>query len=104
MTVVRYILPAIRAKLAQELVEKHGFKSKDAAEKLGLTQAAISQYISSKRGQQGMEILEKSTGAKKIMDELIEKIITNEFQIDDEVEYLCRICETLRNEGAISDF
>jgi hypothetical protein len=104
MMVVRYILPAIRAKLAQELVEKHGFRSKDAAEKLGLTQAAVSQYMSSKRGQQGIEILQKSSGAEKILNELIEKIVDGDFKLDDEVEYLCRICERLRKEGLIPDY
>ncbi len=101
MAVVKYILPAIRAKLAKELIEKHGFKSKDAAELLGLTQAAVSQYLSSKRGQQGIELLDKSEKAGKLIDELIEKIIKKELDLDEEVDYLCQLCMILREENII---
>jgi len=44
-----YVLPQIRAELARELVER-GLSQKDAAEKLGLTPAAVSQYLHKKRG------------------------------------------------------
>ncbi len=44
-----YVLPAIRADLARELVSR-GLSQKDAAEKLGVTSSAVSQYLSKKRG------------------------------------------------------
>lgn len=102
MTVVRYILPAIRAKLAKELVNKYGYRSKDAAEILGLTQAAVSQYMNSKRGQQGIELIESSKNAEAVIEELLEKITGGKFDFDKEVEYLCKICEILRSENVIS--
>ncbi len=102
MTVVRYILPAIRAKLAKELIEKHGLRSKDAAEMLGLTQAAISQYMSSKRGQQGIDLIERSKDAEAVIDELVERIVMGNFNVDQEVEYVCKICEILRKDGIIN--
>jgi predicted transcriptional regulator len=43
-----YILPQIRADIAKELV-KAGMSQKEAADKLGVTPAAVSQYISKKR-------------------------------------------------------
>ncbi|MGD0329490.1 MAG: Fis family transcriptional regulator [Nitrososphaeria archaeon] len=46
----KYILPTIRGLIAKELVEEHGFSQSHAAKVLGITQAAVSQYISSKRG------------------------------------------------------
>ncbi|MEM3391769.1 MAG: helix-turn-helix domain-containing protein [Archaeoglobaceae archaeon] len=49
---VKYILPAIRAMVAKELIER-GYKIKEVAEMLGLTQAAVSQYLASKRGKRG---------------------------------------------------
>lgn len=48
--VARQILPLYRAYVAKELVEKHGYTQVNAAKKLGTTQPAISQYLSSKRG------------------------------------------------------
>jgi len=43
--VVRYILPLFRSTVAKTLVEKYKFTQGGATEKLGTTQAAISQYI-----------------------------------------------------------
>jgi len=43
------ILPAIRKQLAFSLKEQ-GMKQKDIAKTLGMTEAAISQYLSKKRG------------------------------------------------------
>lgn len=96
-TIVKYLLPAIRAKLARDLIEKHNFRTKDAAEALGLTQAAVSQYISSKRGQQGIKLLEQSKEATKVMNELLKKIVDGKFTIDEEIDYVCRLCEILRS-------
>jgi predicted transcriptional regulator len=44
------VLPAIRRELAKELIRKHKLSQRETAEKLGITEAAISQYMSSKRG------------------------------------------------------
>jgi len=46
----RRLLPFFRAHIARELIEKYGFTQVETAKKLGTTQAAISQYLSSKRG------------------------------------------------------
>lgn len=48
-----HILPYIRAGLARELA-KQGLTQETIAEKLGLTQAAVSQYISGKRASEGV--------------------------------------------------
>jgi hypothetical protein len=99
VVVVQYLLPAIRAKVAEELIKKYGLKSKDVAEKLKLTQAAISQYLSSKRGEKGIEILERSENAIKIIDELTYKIVNEQVSFDEGVEIVCQLCQTLRREG-----
>lgn len=45
---VWYVLPAVRRELALRLMEK-GLKQREIARKLGVTEAAVSQYISKKR-------------------------------------------------------
>jgi len=45
-----YILPAIRRELAAVMINKYGMYQKDAAKFLGVTDAAVSQYLSRKRG------------------------------------------------------
>jgi predicted transcriptional regulator len=47
---VRHILPLYRAFVAKELIAKYNYTQVAAAKKLGTTQAAVSQYITSKRG------------------------------------------------------
>jgi len=48
--VIKEVIPTIRALIAKDLCLKYGFTQIEAAKKLGITQAAISQYISLKRG------------------------------------------------------
>ncbi len=43
------VIPAIRKELATALIEK-GLKKKEVADLLGITPAALSQYLSGKRG------------------------------------------------------
>jgi len=55
-----YVLPRIRADLARELVKK-GMSQNKIAERLGITPAAISQYLHKKRGGR----IEITTGYKR---------------------------------------
>ena len=48
--IVWYVLPSIRRELARELVEKHHLSQAEVARRFGVTDAAISQYLKSKRG------------------------------------------------------
>ena len=47
---VWYLIPALRRELARFLVADHKVSQREAAKMLGITEAAISQYISKKRG------------------------------------------------------
>ena len=49
---VRYILPAIRRELARIFIQEHNLSQKEAANVLGLTEAAISQYLHYKRAKE----------------------------------------------------
>lgn len=99
--VVKYVLPALRAKVASELIRR-GYKVTEVANMMGLTQAAVSQYINSKRGQKGLEIVERSGRAVKVIEELVEKIANGKASVEDEVDYLCKVCEILRKENLLN--
>lgn len=98
MDIVKYLLPAIRAKLARELVYNHNFMSKRAAQVLGLSEGAISQYLSSKRGGKGLDFLENSDDAQKVIDEIIAKIVSGDFDFEEEINYLCDLCKVYRDD------
>ncbi|MFO8016653.1 MAG: transcriptional regulator [Candidatus Woesearchaeota archaeon] len=48
---VWYVIPAIRRELVREMV-KRGLKQKDIADSLGITGAAVSQYLRNKRARE----------------------------------------------------
>jgi hypothetical protein len=49
-SMVRTLLPPMRAEMVSRLVQKQGLSQSDAAKKLGVTRAAVCQYMSIKRG------------------------------------------------------
>lgn len=53
---VRRVLPAMRAEMVFRLVQQQGMTQSDAAKRLGITRAAVSQYLSRKRGDADMEM------------------------------------------------
>ncbi len=100
-TIVSKILPAMRALLVKDLIDRHNLSQKETAEKLGVTQAAVSQYISSARGAPELEKeIENSSVDKKIRD-LSDKIAEeNPEGIVAMAEY-CEICNLMKKDGII---
>lgn len=47
---VWYLIPALRRELTKIFVKEHNFSQKETAKILGITEAAVSQYLKSKRG------------------------------------------------------
>lgn len=94
---VWYIIPAIRREFAKAMV-KQGLTQKEVAKKLGVTEAAVSQYIKSKRGKE-------ITLTKKVKDSIEEsarKVVNNKSSLLNELNkittlikkelILCKIC------------
>jgi predicted transcriptional regulator len=54
-TIGRFVLPVFRSLVAKELIGTYHLTQVEAAQKLGTTQAAISQYVNSKRALKGTE-------------------------------------------------
>ena len=96
--VVWYLLPTIRKEFAGYLVEELNMTQKQAAEKLGLTESAISQYLKSKRGQE----MKLSKEIKKNIEKSIKQISNSE---DDSVmiEEICSICKLIRKQGSLCE-
>lgn len=90
---VWYYLPQIRADLAIELV-KTGMTQSQAAKKIGVTPAAISQYIHKKRGTQSL----KSKNYRQEIDSAVKKIC-EEASAAELHHIVCNCCHLLQNEG-----
>ncbi|NHQ60030.1 helix-turn-helix domain-containing protein [Chlorobium sp. BLA1] len=89
---VWYHLPQIRADLAIELV-KSGMTQSQAAKKLGVTPAAVSQYIHKKRGQQSQKSRPYRQEIKAAVNRICEEAANEELQV-----MVCKCCHILQKE------
>jgi len=82
---VWYIIPAIRREIAKAMKKK--VKQKDIANMLGVTDAAVSQYLSAKRASQ----VRFSQNIKNEINKSVERITDGTNAIS-EIQKLCRLC------------
>jgi len=101
--VVRYVLPAFRSLVAKELIEKYDFSQVAAAEKLGTTQATISHYLYSKRGDKRIRQLESVSLVQSTASEMAQGIAKGKVSATDAMLTFCRLCMALRNQNVICD-
>jgi len=86
-------LPVIRKEIAISMIDSFGLTQKEAAEKLGVTPAAVCQYLSRKRGR--IEITDD--GINDEIKNSAEKIIQN--GNGSVIPETCRICKIIRTKG-----
>jgi len=81
--------------LAKELVQKYNLSQTEAAKKLGTSQAAVSQYLSSKRAYKGIEHVEQFLPQIQVMAaETAQKLVDKEIAADDVTFDFCNLCAT----------
>ena len=68
------LIPALRAILAKKLIEEHDIREEEVSKLLGVTQAAISNYV---RGTRGDPILINKLLEVKAVSEMINDICSN---------------------------
>ena len=68
---VWYLLPSLRKELAKCFIKDHKLSQKDAAEILGVTESAISQYFKSKRANELKFSISELEEIKKCADKII---------------------------------
>jgi predicted transcriptional regulator len=91
----KYVLPIYRSLLAKELVQKYHLSQTETAKKLGTTQAAISQYLSSKRAYKGMEQVEEFLPKLQVMaEDTAKKLVTKQIRAEDLTTDFCGLCST----------
>ncbi|HWS21109.1 MAG TPA: helix-turn-helix domain-containing protein [Methanoregula sp.] len=82
---VRNLLPPMRAEMVSRLVHKQGLTQSDAAKCLGVTRAAVSQYMSKKRGVSEGQI---SNELDSLIDRWALAVVTGESDLN-----LCDVCQ-----------
>jgi len=99
-TVAQYVLPAIRAIIARDLIECHHMTQKEAAKKLGMTQPAVSQYGKHTRGTRA-KVIETDSEISKMVTEISQSLAKGEINLDEATERVCDICKHMRKRGLI---
>lgn len=94
--VVGKILPALRASVVRELSGKYNMKQSDIAKKLGITQASVSQYLSSARAG-GTKIVEKFPKIQTYAVDISKRIVSGEGRYD-WYGVLCTACKDIRSD------
>jgi hypothetical protein len=84
-TMVRNLLPPMRAEMVSRLIRTQGLSQSDAAKRLGVTRAAVSQYLSRKRGAGEVEL---STELDAMIDRWALAVVTGESDMN-----LCDVCQ-----------
>ena len=91
-------LPVIRKAFAESMINDFGLNQKESAERLGITPAAVCQYVSKKRGKLEISdeiILEEiKVSAGNIIENGGEAVLSE----------TCRICKLLRSSHQVSLF
>lgn len=82
--VIWYLLPTVRSELAKELI-KLGLSQKEAASRLGISEAAISHYTKGKRGKKIDLDKETKNEIRKLANEMVSS--------GDEANSILKTCE-----------
>ena len=103
-TIGKYVLPVFRSLVAKELVSTYSLTQVEAAQRLGTTQAAVSQYINSKRAFKGtaqlggvmpkLQAMARVTARQLAKKEITYEVITLDF---------CKLCSSFCDETAGSE-
>jgi len=99
---VKSVVPAIKALIATQLIEKHEMKQEEVAAILGVSQSAVSKYTRKVRGNviRIDDIEEIETSVNKIVGLLAKRAC----QRAELLTLFCQICSTIRETGLMCQF
>ncbi|HKZ95266.1 MAG TPA: hypothetical protein VJ249_11925 [Candidatus Bathyarchaeia archaeon] len=98
---VKSVIPAIRAYIAKELTQTYKMKQTDVALLLGITQTAVSKYISNVRGQAIR--IDHSAEIQSMMNDMSARIAHKETYGTQLILKFCAICESVRQKGLMCE-
>jgi predicted transcriptional regulator len=92
---VQKVLPAIRAELSRAMIFEHRCTQQDVADILELSRAAVSQYVSEKRGAEIDFSDETHTEIRKFALVLLNKSLSSQ----EKAKGMCGICSFVQKSG-----
>ena len=87
-------LPAVKANIVKNLYNEHGMNQVTISEILGITQPAVSQYLSGARGEYPLDDDVKKT-TEDVADEIYKSYQNGDLSLRDIDELLCTVCRQI---------
>jgi uncharacterized protein len=98
------LIPAVRAILAKKLIREYSLKEEDVAKDLGITQAAVSNYVRGTRGD--LELISKLESVREVMrmiDDIAKDLSTNKAYTPSTLAKFVGLCNYMRYTLIICD-
>lgn len=98
------LIPAVRAILAKKLIGEYSLKEEDVAKDLGITQAAVSNYVRGTRGD--IELISKLESIREVMrmiDDIAKDLSTNKAYTPSTLAKFVGLCNYMRYTLIICD-
>ena len=98
------LIPAIRSILAQKLVKEYCLKEEDVAKVLGVTQAAVSNYVRGTRGDtQLVAKLESVLEVTRMIEDIARDLASNKAYTPSTMAKFVQLCNYMRYTFIICD-
>ncbi|MDQ3882143.1 MAG: transcriptional regulator [Thermoproteota archaeon] len=98
------LIPAVRAILAKKLIREYSLKEEDVAKDLGITQAAVSNYVRGTRGDTGLiSKLESVREVMRMIDDIAKDLSTNKAYTPSTLAKFVGLCNYMRYTLIICD-
>ncbi|HXG07256.1 MAG TPA: transcriptional regulator [Nitrososphaera sp.] len=98
------LIPAVRAILAKKLIKEYALKEEDVAKVLGITQAAVSNYVRGTRGDIGLITkLESVREVMRMIDDIAKDLSTNRAYTPSTLARFVGLCNYMRYTLIICD-
>jgi len=99
---VKSVVPAVKALIAKELVEKRGLKQDDVAEILGVSQSAVSKYTRKVRGY--VIKIDDLEEIEPLIDEMTALLVSGTYRREAFLKRFCQTCTLIRKTGLMCQF
>jgi predicted transcriptional regulator len=99
---VKSVIPAIKATLAEKLVETYGLKQDQVAEILGISQSAVSKYTRQVRGH--VIKIDNIEEIQPLINRIVNLLVNGTLERAEFLRLFCQICIIVRKKGLMCQY
>lgn len=99
---MKSVVPAVKALVVKELVEKYNLRQEEVAKILGISQSAVSKYTRNVRGY--VINVERVDEVKPILRKITRLVLNGEYSMTEFLMLFCNMCNLIRKKGLMCDF